>query len=54
MSNIITHGEATRQEEEVQTLQKFIENRGEKFDPGLVSYSGIQEPCDVSYKGIEF
>jgi len=44
----------TRQEEEGQTLQKFLENQGEKFDPGFVSYLGIQEPCDVSYKGVEY
>lgn len=44
----------TRQEEEIQTLKKFIENQGEEFYPDLVSYSGIQEPCDVSYKGVEY
>ena len=43
-----------RQEEEKQTLQRFIENRGEEFYPDLVNYLGIQEPCDVSYKGIEY
>lgn len=44
----------TRQEEEKQTLQRFIENQGEEFYLDLVNYLGIQEPCDVLYKGIEY
>jgi hypothetical protein len=44
----------TRQEEEKQTLQKFLKNQGEDFCPNLVSYSKIKEPCDVLYKGIEY
>lgn len=43
----------TRQEEK-QTLQRFIENQGKEFYSGLAIYSGIQEPCDVSYKGIDY
>lgn len=44
----------TRREEEKQTLQRFIENQGKEFHPGSAIYSGIQEPCDVSYKGINY
>ncbi len=53
---------ATRQEEEAQTLRKFIENKGEEFQPGLALYRGMgpeaqkpcQEPCDVAYDGVEY
>ena len=45
---------ATRQDEEVQTLRKFIKNRGEIFQPNLALYRGInpevKEPCDISYR----
>ena len=44
----------TRQEEEKQTLQRFIENQGKEFCLDLVSYSGIEEPCDVLYKEIKY
>ena len=43
----------TRQDEEVQTLKRFVENLGEKFDPKLIDYSK-GEPCDVSYKEIQY
>ncbi|PIQ69528.1 MAG: hypothetical protein COV90_00780, partial [Candidatus Tagabacteria bacterium CG11_big_fil_rev_8_21_14_0_20_41_11] len=49
-------GEATREREEIQTLKRFIENLGEEFIPELAiqDRSIIKEPCDVSYKGIEY
>lgn len=43
----------TRKEEEIQTLRKFVENLGEKFDSDLVDYS-CDEPCDVSYKKVQY
>lgn len=47
MSHVVT-----KQEEELQTLKKFIENSGKEFDLSLVDYSH-SEPCDVAYKGVQ-
>lgn len=48
---------ATRQEEEVKTLEKFIKNKS-LFQPNLVRYFGVhpevREPCDMSYEGVEY
>lgn len=47
----------TRQEEEIQTLERFVKNIGEKFTVKLVSYSGIKNPDDINdvfYDGIPY
>ncbi|MDD5152958.1 MAG: hypothetical protein PHS95_03150 [Candidatus Pacebacteria bacterium] len=46
----------TRPQEEIQTLKRFIENQGDKFISELAvqDRSKINEPSDVSYKGIEY
>ena len=46
----------TRAQEEMQTLKKFIENQGIDFVQELViiDRSKLREPCDMSYKGIEY
>lgn len=43
----------TRQEEELQTLKRFVENKNESFSSKLVSYS-YPEPCDVAYAEVQY
>ena len=45
----------TRPQEEIQTLKKFFENQGIKFDSELaIQDKSLREPCDASYQGIEY
>ncbi len=44
----------TRKEEEIETLEKFINNQNEKFDYDLVKSFSENNPIDFSYKGINY
>ena len=44
----------TRQEEEIQTLKKFIKNFSEIFDLSLVKYPPQNNPSDLVYKNINY
>ncbi len=43
----------TRKEEELQTLKRFLQNQGVKFNPNLIDYS-YNEPCDIAYDKIQY
>jgi len=49
-------GKVTRAQEEIHTLEKFIKNQGMEFVPELAIQNRLllREPCDVSYRGIEY
>lgn len=42
----------TREEEELQTLKRFLQNQGVKFNPNLID--SCDEPCDIAYNGIQY
>lgn len=44
----------TRQQEEEQSLKKFIENFGETFDLSLVECPSQNNPSDLIYKGVKY
>ena len=44
----------TQKEVEIETVKTFIQNKGEEFSDSLIDYKGIEEPCDIKYKGINY
>lgn len=53
---IMEESKVTREQEEIQTLERFIRNCGQVFIPGLAiqDKSKIKEPSDVFYKGTDY
>jgi hypothetical protein len=45
---------ATRQQEEMQSMQIFIENCGKKFRPDLIVFPPQNDPCDITYKEVNY